>query len=431
MLARHLVTTHGARHLLLAGRRGPDAPGATELRDELEAHGARVTLAAADVADPADVTALIAGIPAEHPLTAVVHTAGVLDDGVLDALTPDRFDTVLRPKADAAWHLHRATAHLDLDAFVTYSSTAGVVGSPGQANYAAANAFLDALAQHRTATGRPAHSLAWGPWAHSAGMTGGLGEDHIRRMNRSGTPPLEPELGLALFDAATARDDARPVLMRTAARTGAALPFAGPVPPVLRGLIGARRPAAGRNRAAELAARLDGLRPQERTRHLTDLVRTEAATVLGHDTPEQIGAEDEFAALGFDSLTSVEMRNRLGTVTGLRIPATLVFDHPTPLAVAEHLAHRLGRGPTAPVDALHAELDRLDTALAGALDADGLDPAARTGTAARLRALLARITDDGSERQGADDDVRKRLDAAGAEDLIAFIDSEIGRPTDC
>ncbi|WP_449339527.1 SDR family NAD(P)-dependent oxidoreductase [Streptomyces chartreusis] len=430
ILAHHLVTAHGARHLLLVGRRGPDAPGATELRDELEAHGARVTLAAADVADPADVTALIAGIPAEHPLTAVVHTAGVLDDGVLDALTPDRFDTVLRPKADAAWHLHRATAHLDLDAFVTYSSTAGVVGSPGQANYAAANAFLDALAQHRAATGRPAHSLAWGPWAHSAGMTGGLGEDHIRRMNRSGTPPLEPELGLALFDAATARDDARPALMRTAARTGAALPFAGPVPPVLRGLVGGRRAAAGRNRAAELAARLDGLRPQERTRHLTDLVRTEAATVLGHDTPEQIGAEDEFAALGFDSLTSVEMRNRLGTVTGLRIPATLVFDHPTPLAVAEHLAHRLGRGPTAPADALHAELDRLDTALTGALDADGLDPAARTGTAARLRALLARITDDGSERQGADDDVRKRLDTAGAEDLIAFIDSEIGRPTD-
>ncbi|MFD5008361.1 SDR family NAD(P)-dependent oxidoreductase [Streptomyces chartreusis] len=430
ILARHLVTAHGARHLLLAGRRGPDAPGATELRDELEVHGARVTLAAADVADPADVTALIAGIPAEHPLTAVVHTAGVLDDGVLDALTPDRLDTVLRPKADAAWHLHRATAHLDLDAFVTYSSTAGVVGSPGQANYAAANAFLDALAQHRAATGRPAHSLAWGPWAHSAGMTGGLGEDHIRRMNRSGTPPLEPELGLALFDAATARDDARPVLMRTAARTGAALPFAGPVPPVLRGLIGGRRTAAGRNRAAELAARLDGLRPQERTRHLTDLVRAEAATVLGHDTPEQIGADDEFAALGFDSLTSVEMRNRLGTVTGLRIPATLVFDHPTPLAVAEHLAHRLGRGTTAPADALHAELDRLDTALTGALDADGLDPAARTGTAARLRALLARITDDGAERQGADDDVRKRLDAAGAEDLIAFIDSEIGRPTD-
>ncbi|WP_405593432.1 SDR family NAD(P)-dependent oxidoreductase [Streptomyces sp. NBC_01092] len=430
ILARHLVTAHGMRHLLLAGRRGPDAPGSAELREELEAHGARVTLAAADVADPADVAALIAGIPAEHPLTAVVHTAGILDDGVLDALTPDRFDAVLRPKADAAWHLHRATGHLDLDAFVTYSSTAGVVGSPGQANYAAANAFLDALAQHRAATGRPGHSLAWGPWAHSSGMTGGLSEDHIRRMNRSGTPPLEPELGLALFDAATARADARPVLMRTAARTGAALPFAGPVPPVLRGLIGGRRTAAGRNRAAELAARLDGLRPQDRTRHLTDLVRTEAATVLGHDTPEQIGAEDEFAALGFDSLTSVELRNRLGTVTGLRIPATLVFDHPTPLAVAEHLARRLGRGPTAPADALHAELDRLDTALAGALDADGLDPAARTGTAARLRALLARITDDGGERQGPDDDVRKRLDAAGADDLIAFIDSEIGRPTD-
>uniref|UniRef100_UPI00358FF8AF SDR family NAD(P)-dependent oxidoreductase n=1 Tax=Streptomyces afghaniensis TaxID=66865 RepID=UPI00358FF8AF len=430
ILARHLVTAHGLRHLLLAGRRGPDAPGAVELRDELEAHGARVTLAAADVADPDDVAALLAGVPAEHPLTAVVHTAGVLDDGVLDALTPDRFDAVLRPKADAAWHLHRATLDLDLDAFVTYSSTAGVVGSPGQANYAAANAFLDSLAQHRAATGRPGHSLAWGPWAHASGMTSGLSEDHIRRMNRSGTPPLDPELGLALFDAATARDDARPVLMRTAARAGAALPFAGPVPPVLRGLIGGRRTAAGRNRAAELTARLDALRPQERTRHLTDLVRGEAASVLGHDNPEQIGAEEEFSRLGFDSLTSVEMRNRLAAVTGLRMPATLVFDHPTPQAVAEHLAERLGSGRTLPAGALHAELDRLDTALATALAADGLDPAVRTGTAARLRALLARITDDADERRGADDDVRERIDAASAEDLIAFIDSEIGRPTD-
>ncbi|MEV0643007.1 SDR family NAD(P)-dependent oxidoreductase [Streptomyces sp. NPDC050619] len=430
ILARHLVTAHGLRHLLLAGRRGPDAPGAVELRDELEALGARVTLAAADVGDPADVAALVAGVPAEHPLTAVVHTAGVLDDGVLDALTPDRFGAVLRPKADAAWHLHRATLDLDLDAFVTYSSTAGVVGSPGQANYAAANAFLDSLAQHRAATGRPGHSLAWGPWAHAAGMTSGLSEDHVRRMNRSGTPPLDAELGLALFDAATARGDARPVLMRTAARAGAALPFAGPVPPVLRGLIGGRRTAAGRNRAAELTARLDGLRPQDRTRHLTDLVRTEAASVLGHDTPEQIGAEEEFSRLGFDSLTSVEMRNRLAAVTGLRMPATLVFDHPTPQAVAEHLAERLGRGRTPPEGALHAELDRLDTALATALAADRLDPAVRTGTAARLRALLARITDDGGEGQGADDDVRERIGAASAEDLIAFIDSEIGRPTD-
>ncbi|GAA2460880.1 hypothetical protein GCM10010421_62950 [Streptomyces glaucus] len=430
VLARHLVTEHGMRHLLLAGRRGPDAPGAGELRDELAALGAHVTLAAADVADPDDVAALLAGIPAEHPLTAVVHTAGVLDDGVLDALTPDRLDAVLRPKADAAWHLHRATRDLDLAAFVTYSSTAGVVGSPGQANYAAANAFLDALAQHRAAHGLPGHSLAWGPWAHGSGMTSGLSEEHVRRMHRSGTPPLDPGLGLALFDAATARDDARPVLMRTAARPAGPLPFAGPVPPVLRGLIGTRRTAAGRDRAAELAARLDGLRPQDRTRHLTDLVRAEAAAVLGHDTPEGIAAGDEFARLGFDSLTSVEMRNRLADATGLRIPATLVFDHPTPLAVAAHLAERLGRDDTPPAGGLDAELDRLDTALTTALAAGGLDPAARTGTAARLRALLARITDDGGDRQGADDDVRTRIGTASAEEIIAFIDSEIGRPTD-
>ncbi|MDG9720409.1 type I polyketide synthase [Streptomyces sp. DH24] len=431
VLARHLVTAHGMRHLLLAGRRGPDAPGARALRDELAAHGARVTLAAADVADPDDVARLLARVPAGHPLTAVVHTAGVLDDGVLEALDPGRLDTVLRPKADAAWHLHRATRHLDLDAFVTYSSTAGVMGSPGQANYAAANAFLDALAQHRAANGLPGHSLSWGPWAQDSGMTGSLSEAHSRRMNRSGTPPLDPGLGLALFDAATARDDARPVLMRTSARGGAAPQFAGPVPPILRGLIGGRRTAAGTNRAAGLAARLDGLRPRERTRHLTDLVRAEAAAVLGHDSPEHVGAEDEFAGLGFDSLTSVEMRNRLAAVTGLRIPATVVFDHPTPLAVAEHLARRLGRTEAPPPGGLRAELDRLDAALATALADGGLDPAARTGAADRLRALLARITEDGGPKErGADDDVRRRIATAGAEEIIAFIDSEIGRPTD-
>ncbi|MPY58847.1 type I polyketide synthase, partial [Streptomyces spongiae] len=430
ILARHLVTAHGTRHLLLAGRRGPNAPGAHELCEELAAHGAHVTLAAADVSDPDNVAALVAGVPAEHPLTAVVHTAGILDDGVLDALTPDRVDAVLRPKADAAWHLHQVTRDMSLDAFITYSSTAGVLGSPGQANYAAANAFLDALAEHRRAAGLPAHSLAWGPWADVSGMTSALSEEHVQRLRRAGTPPLEPELGLILFDTAVARDDARPVLMRTTAGRGSSLPFAGPVPPILRGLVGGRRTAAGKNRAAELAALLDGLRPHERTLHLTHLVRTEAAATLGHDTAEQIGADDEFARVGFDSLTSVELRNRLAGATGLRIPATLVFDHPTPQAVAEHLAQRLGRGSTPPAGVLHAELDRLDTALVTALAADSLDPAVRAGTAARLRALLARITGDGGERPGADDDVRERIAAAGAEEIIAFIDSEIGRPTD-
>ncbi|MGO4759034.1 beta-ketoacyl reductase, partial [Streptomyces sp. 2MCAF27] len=207
-LARHLVTRRGHRHLLLAGRRGLAAPGAVELRDELIAHGAEVTVAACDLSERAATAELLAAVPAGHPLTAVVHTAGVLDDGVIGSLTPERLDTVLRPKVDAAWHLHELTRDLDLAAFVCYSSVSGVMGTAGQANYAAGNVFLDALAQHRRAHGLPAISLAWGAWAQGMGMTSTLSDDEMRRISEAGMPPLSVERGLALFDAATACDEA-------------------------------------------------------------------------------------------------------------------------------------------------------------------------------------------------------------------------------
>ncbi|MFJ1751064.1 SDR family NAD(P)-dependent oxidoreductase [Streptomyces sp. NPDC088116] len=430
LLARHLVTERGTRHLVLAGRRGAGAPGAAELREELTAHGADVSLAACDFADPGAVRELLAAIPAGRPLSAVVHAAGVLDDGVLDALTPERMDTVLRPKADAAWHLHEATRTADLGAFVLFSSVAGVMGSPGQANYAAANAFLDALAQHRKATGLAATSVAWGPWAQDSGMTSGLSQAHIERMNRSATPPLGAEQGLALFDAVTDRAEAALIAMRTTSKAGpGSAMFAGAVPPILRGLVRAgRRTAAADNRAADLEAVLRDKRENERVPFLTDLVRGEAAAVLGHRSSDQVGAEREFDRLGFDSLTAIELRNRLTATTGLRMPATLIFDYPTPAAVADLLASRLGEGAAADTaPALPAEFDRLEAALSTALSAD-LDEGTRAGAAARLRKMLARVTGGGPEN--TEHDVERRIEAASADEVLAFIDSELGRPTD-
>ncbi|WP_455567660.1 SDR family NAD(P)-dependent oxidoreductase [Streptomyces celluloflavus] len=353
-LARHLVTTRGVRHLLLASRSGPDAAGARELTEELAAHGAEITVARCDVADRSALAELLAAVPAAHPLTAVVHTAGILDDGVLGSLTPERLDAVLRPKVTAAWRLHEATRDLDLAAFVLYSSTAGVLGSPGQANYAAGNAFLDALAHHRHALGLPALSLAWGAWEQRAGMTSGLADRDLRRVGAAGTgvPLLPVAHGLALFDAATQGDE--PLVVPLPLATGAPRP-AGTVPALLRGLVrtGRRTVAGGAAEAsrAGLAERLAALGEDERLRHLTDLIRTEAAAVLGHPSPAAIVAEREFRQAGFDSLTSVELRNRLATATGLTLPATLVFDYPTPVRLAAQLLGELAGLDGAPAAA--------------------------------------------------------------------------------
>ncbi|MEU5053203.1 SDR family NAD(P)-dependent oxidoreductase [Streptomyces sp. NPDC021096] len=344
-LARHLVAERGAKHLLLVSRRGADAPGALELQAELIAHGADVTVAPCDVTDAGAVAGLLAAIPEEHPLTAVIHTAGALDDGVVTSLTPERLSAVLRPKVDAAWNLHQATQGLDLAAFITYSSISGVMGSAGQGNYAAGNVFLDALAQHRAAQGLPAQSLAWGAWAQGSGMTGTLSEAEMQRIAASGMPPLTVDQGLALFDAATTSDEPYLVLIGQASGSGATR-MQGHVPPLLRGLVrGTRRTAAtaagGAGTAAALTRQLLGLGEDERARFAVELVRTEAAAVLGHASAKAIEATQDFHNLGFDSLTAVELRNRLTTATGLRLPATLVFDYPTPVALAQHIVREL------------------------------------------------------------------------------------------
>ncbi|MFE5588183.1 SDR family NAD(P)-dependent oxidoreductase, partial [Kitasatospora sp. NPDC056531] len=388
LVARHLVARHGVRHLLLASRSGEAAPGAAELVAELTEAGAQVTLAACDVADREALAALLAGVPADAPLTGVVHTAGVLDDGVIESLTPERFDTVLRPKVDAAWHLHELTRDLDLSAFVLFSAVAGTFGSPGQGNYATANAFLDALAQHRKAQGLPAVSLAWGFWAELSSLTGQLKGTQIRRITGGGLVAMRSQEGLELFDAACATGDALLVPARldlAGVRTGAS-----EVPALLRGLVraSARRASSDANpdAAAALRQRLVGASEAERSRALLDLVRTTVAAVLRLDGPTALNVRRGFLDMGVDSLTAVEIRNRLNAATGLRLPATSVFDYPTAVALADHVSATIGAVDGDAGAPGLAELDKVEAALA-ALEPGG---SAATEITTRLKKLLAK-----------------------------------------
>jgi polyketide synthase 12/candicidin polyketide synthase FscB len=336
LLARHLVSAHGVGQLLLVSRRGMDAEGAVELQAELESLGASVRIVACDVSRREELEGLLASIAAEQPLSAVIHTAGMLDDGVIDSLTAQRLDRVLAPKADAAWHLHELTEHMDLQAFVLFSSGAGALGSPGQGNYAAANAFLDALAAHRLARGLPGSSMAWGLWEQASGMTGKMNEADISRMGRLGSGALSSERGLELFDSALRAGEALmlPIpLDLTALRTQARI---GVLPAMLSGLVRVPRRRSSEH-GASLARRLAMTPEAERESLVLELVKAQVSTVLGHASPEAIDPQRTFKELGFDSLTAVELRNRLNATIGLRLPATLVFDYPTTSAVTAHL----------------------------------------------------------------------------------------------
>ncbi|MGW3426087.1 SDR family NAD(P)-dependent oxidoreductase, partial [Streptomyces phaeochromogenes] len=340
LMARHLVTTHGVRRLVLAGTRGEAAPGIGELRDVLGASGAVVSVVACDAADREQLAAVLD----RHSPTAVVHAAGVNDDGIVESLTPERLDRVLRPKLDAALHLHELTREHRLTAFVLFSSVMGVLGGPGQANYAAANTFLDALAQRRRAEGLPAVSLAWGTWAPTGGgMSEHIEERDLARMARAGLLPLPAESGGALFDAALSLDEALAVPARLdlgALRRKAADTV---VPPLLRALAGTRLGTGPRTTGSvrSLARRLAALAEGDRSELLRDLVRTHVAAVLGHPSPATIDGGLAFKEIGFDSLTALELRNRLNAATGLRLPATMIFDHPTPDSLVQLLHTQL------------------------------------------------------------------------------------------
>ncbi|MEV4826371.1 SDR family NAD(P)-dependent oxidoreductase [Micromonospora sp. NPDC049274] len=427
LAARHLVTAHGVRHLVLTGRRGPDAPGAGALAQELTALGATVRVVACDAADRAGLAGVLAEIPAAHPLTAVVHTAGVLADGVVASMTAEQVDRVLRPKVDAAVNLHELTAGLDLDAFVLYSGAAGVLGNAGQGNYAAANTFLDALAQHRHAAGHAATSLAWGLWeqAAGAGITGHLDDTDRRRLRRGGFGALTPDQGMALFDMALAADEPALVPIRldlAAMRTAAA---ADGVAALFRGLVRApsrRTLESGGSGAATLLDRLSGLGEGDRMPAVLDLVRDHVAAVLGFPGPESVDARNPFTEIGFDSLTSVEFRNRLVAATGIRLPATLVFDYPTPEALAGHLLAEIAPPTRTPEELLLAELDRIEAALTAA-----------AGTATSRDTITERLRQLSStwrkQTRDAESDVSGQLENASADEVLRFIDSELGLAT--
>ncbi|MGW5479507.1 SDR family NAD(P)-dependent oxidoreductase [Streptomyces sp. NPDC004008] len=381
-LARHLVAT-GTRHLILTGRRGADTPGAAELTAELAAAGADVRVRACDVADRTEVATLLTDIAPEHPLTAVFHLAGAIDDGPLEEMTPERLDAVLRPKVDGAVHLDELTRDLPLSAFVLFSSAVGVLGTPAQSAYAAANTFLDALAYRRRAQGLSGLSLAWGLWERTSGL-GSLAEADIARLRRTGLAPMSTTDGLALLTAALGGE--RSLLLPahldlTALRRRAR---ENDLPPLLRGLVRTPVRAVAGAAVAEngLAARLAGLSRPDQDRHLLDLILAHAATALGHDAAERdsIPTDRAFRESGFDSLTVVELRNRLRAATGLALPATVLFDYPTPAALAAHLRDRVLGGASAAV---------AETPMAGEPQAVGDDPIAVVAMAGRFPGEVA------------------------------------------
>ena len=419
LVARHLVHEHGVKSLVLASRRGTKAEGAQELVAQLAELGAEAKVVQCDVTDRAQVQAALEAVPAEHPLGAVVHTAGVLDDGVLGALTPERLDRVLAPKVDGALNLHELTARLDLNAFVLFSSFSSIAGGAGQGNYAAANAFLDGLASERRAQGLPGVSLAWGLWEQADGLTSELGEVDRARIARAGVRALSAAEGLDLLDAAAQEGDRAllvPVgldraLLRAQAR-------AGTLPALLHGLVRvpARRAAATAERRS-LAERLAGVPAADRGRVVLGAVLAQVATVLGYASATAIDPRQPFKELGFDSLAAVELRNRLSAETGIALPATLVFDHPSAEAIAGHLLEEIEIGsPTDPPAeaSFEAELERLERDLPAAEEAQ------RARVAARLNALLAGL---GAGANGKDDeDIR----SASADEVFALLDRELG-----
>jgi NAD(P)-dependent dehydrogenase (short-subunit alcohol dehydrogenase family)/acyl carrier protein len=415
LAARHLAAAHGAKHLLLTSRRGPEAPGASELIAELAELGCEAQAVACDVSDRKQLEAMLAEIPTEYPLTAVLHSAGVLDDGLLADLDPERLDKVLAPKADAAWHLHELTREAGLSAFVLYSSAAASLGSPGQANYAAANSFLDALAERRRAEGLAATAIAWGMWEQESELTSGLDEAGRARLQRTGLIPIDNEQGLELFDRARRAEPALLVAVPFERRALRRLAGAELLPPLLSDLIGPMRRRA-QVPSDSLARRLAEVPPEEHRTFVLGLVLEHVAAVLGHTSTAAIDPQANFKDLGFDSLGAVELRNRLIRATGIRLDATLVFDHPTSEAVARHLLSEVsseGAGD-AGVDPQEAEIrQRLATIPIARMQESGVLEMLLALSGQESEQPVAAGTGDEIDEMDVDDLVRRSLETAG------------------
>ncbi|MEU6720362.1 SDR family NAD(P)-dependent oxidoreductase [Nonomuraea sp. NPDC046802] len=419
LIARHLATRHGVRDLLLVSRRGREAPGADELAGQLARAGARAEFAACDLADRQSVAGLLAG----RRLSAVIHAAGTVDDGVITSLTGERVDGVLAPKAVAAWHLHELTADHDLAAFVMFSSIAGVLGSPGQGSGAAANAWCNALAEYRQARGLPAQALAWGMWAPHE-------DDGHDRSRRGVLEELTLEEGLALFDETVGggRDDAAVHLpVRLSAADMRAEASAGILHPALRGLVRlpARRRVSGRpgtdgDAGKELRSRLQAVPRPEQDKILVGLVRAEVAAAGGFTGADAVDPQRGITEMGLDSLAAVALRNRLSALTGLRLPATLVFDYPTSVVMAGYLWTELLGSDDGAVQPLMEELAKLEAVIER-----GVTGPARDRVADRLRALAAKVAGTATDDQDGQL-ITERLESATSQELFDFIDSEFG-----
>jgi acyl transferase domain-containing protein/acyl carrier protein len=409
LTAKHLVEGHGARHLLLVSRSGPEAAGAKELKGELAELGAEVRIAACDVSDRRQLEDLLASIPGEHPLGAVIHAAAALDDATVDSLSAERLGPVFAPKADAAWYLHELTAGMELSAFVCFSSAAGALGSPGQGNYAAANSFLDALAQRRRAEGLAASSIAWGHWETESALSAKLDQADLARLRRSGIASLSDAQGLALFDQALGAERADSLALGIDAAGLRSMVSAGALPPILSGLV--RTPRRRFGASGSLAEKLAAMPEADREAHVLELVKAEVAAVLGHDSGAAIEPERAFQELGFDSLAAVELRNRLNATTGLRLAATVVFDYPNSAALAGRIWADAGVGRPGEAEsnggAVEGEFNRLESMLAQIDSGEERDKAA-----ARLRDLLAAIDTEAHEDLAdvTDDEMFELLD---------------------
>jgi acyl transferase domain-containing protein/acyl carrier protein len=419
LTARHLVDRHGVRGLVLTSRRGADSEGASELRAELEALGASVRIEACDVSDRAQVEALLEPVPGERPLGAVVHAAAVIDDGLIESLTPERLDSVLEPKVNGAWNLHELTEGLDLSAFVLFSSVAGVLSSAGQANYAAANTFLDALAAYRRGRGERASSIAWGRWAQASNLSGELSAEHLDRLRRGGIEALSSQEGLELLDVAS-DPGAAPLAIALRLDFGVlrALARQGMTIPLLRGLVRTPARRLGDASGRALAKRLASVAPGERESVVLEFVRSEVASVLGFSSPADVDPGLTFKELGFDSLGAVDLRNRLNVAAGLQLPATLVFNYPTSSALATYLLDQVTVTDESSDESLAASLQKLENAL------ESSEPAAEEHgqIATRLRAIAAKL--EAGDRQEHQADAIDQIEAASAQELFELAERE-------